>query len=60
MLLVASQLLLHRSCSNRLHGCHRRYFTNTNIYTDPFNASVAEYGSLSYLKPTQVRQECSS
>jgi hypothetical protein len=22
------------------------YFTNVNIYTDPFNASVAEYGSL--------------
>ena len=23
------------------------YFTNTNIYTDPYNASIAEYGSLS-------------
>jgi hypothetical protein len=22
------------------------YFTNTNVYTDPFNASIAEYGSL--------------
>lgn len=30
------------------------YFTNTNVYTDPFNASIAEYGSLA---PFQAKQK---
>ena len=30
------------------------YFTNVNVYTDPFNASIAEYGSLG---PVQANQK---
>ncbi|CAK27167.1 Porin, P stress induced [Synechococcus sp. RCC307] len=29
------------------------YFTNTNVYTDPFNLSVAEYGSLGPIQANQ-------
>ena len=48
------------NCSTSTAGSHNwlsrsltgGYFTNTNIYTDPFNASIAEYGTLSLLRPT--------